>query len=129
MPYALFAFGAVFLGVLIPVSIKRAHRTKEKIYYVGSLESGLVLLAWISVFFLQFTLFILFMVAAFIIGVVSYPELENMLCAKPRNSSEKQMLRNHLKHENCFYGRAGINSRSNGASQKPWACTLDFALE
>jgi uncharacterized membrane protein len=74
VPYAILAFGAVFLGVLIAANIIKAHRAKEKIYYVSSLVCGLALLACISAFFLQFTLLILFMVVAFLISVASYPE-------------------------------------------------------
>ena len=40
---------------------------------MSSLISGLVLLAVISVFLMQFTLLLLFMVVSFIISVVSYP--------------------------------------------------------
>ncbi len=75
VPYAILAFGAVLSSVLIALTIIRAHRSKVKIYYVGSIICGLVLLSFISAFFLQFTLTILFIFIAFLASLASYPEI------------------------------------------------------
>lgn len=72
VPYYIFAFGSIFFGVLVPLIIIRAHRSKEKVYYVSALGSGLMLLACISAFFLQFALLAVFFAAACIISVAGY---------------------------------------------------------
>ena len=75
VPYYPIAFGAVLFGVLIALCVIRAHHSKERAYYIGGLVSGLMLLALISAFLLQFILFIVFVAAAFIVSVVGFPKI------------------------------------------------------
>jgi len=86
-PYYLFALGIVLCGVTIPFIVIRAHRSKEKAYYMGVLVSGLMLLAFISVFLLQFALFLVFVAVAFIISLVSFPIIRE---AAQREAAKQQ---------------------------------------
>ncbi len=86
VPYYLFAFGAVFCGLMITVCIIRVHRSKEKAYYISGLISGLVALACISALFLQFTLLMVFFAIAFIISVAGFSTVR----AAARREADKQ---------------------------------------
>ncbi len=72
------AFGAVAFAVLIPVAAVRAHRLKEDTLYAGCLVFGLMSLACISAFFLQFALLAVFLIAAVITSVLVYPEMREI---------------------------------------------------
>ena len=85
-PYYLIAVGIMLLGAMIPYSVLRARRSKEKAYYMGGVVSALTLLVFISICFLQLVFAIVFVAAAFIISVVSLP----MINAAVQREADKQ---------------------------------------
>jgi hypothetical protein len=55
---------------MVAAGIVRAHRLKERAYYISALVSGLMLLAMVSAFLFQFVLIAVFIAAAFIASLV-----------------------------------------------------------
>ena len=74
LPYELFLFAVAFFGFLTVVSAMRAHRKKEKAYYLGAMLGVLMVLTAIFIILNQVIFVLVLMVAAAILGVAAYPK-------------------------------------------------------
>ena len=73
--YYLLAVGIILVSPFIPYSMLRARRSKEKVYYMSGVVGALTLLFFISILFQQIVFAIVFVTAAFMLSVISFPLL------------------------------------------------------
>lgn len=84
-PLELFLFIVAFFGFLTVVSAIRAHRKKEKAYYLSTMLGVLMILIAIFIILNQVIFVLVLMVAAAILGVVAYP--------KAMKAAEREMVK------------------------------------
>jgi predicted MFS family arabinose efflux permease len=74
-PFELFLFGVAFFGFMAVFGAVRAYRKKEKAYYLSSMASFLVVLAFFFAFLNQVILALIIFVATGILGIVGLPRM------------------------------------------------------
>jgi len=73
-PYGIFLFAVAFFGFLTVVSAVRAHRKKERVYYLSTILGVLMVLIAVFIILNQVIFVLILMVAAAILGVAAYPK-------------------------------------------------------
>ena len=73
-PYGIFLFAVAFFGFLTVVSAVRAHRKKERVYYLSTMLGVLMVLIAVFIILNQVIFVLILMVAAAILGVAAYPK-------------------------------------------------------
>ena len=100
--FPLLLWAVVFFGFAIIVCIIRAHREKNKTFYLGAGVAFLALLAFISVSFQQAFLFFFFAFSAAAIGVVASPKINKLVEQKTAKNLREVDISAPLKAKDLF---------------------------